>query len=73
MWPDNSNPSAASSFHPGVVQFCFADGHVRPLRHGNTAWNGVNPLPPESSDWWVFLELGGFRDGGVRDTSRLVP
>jgi hypothetical protein len=62
--------------HPGVIQFCLADGSVRPLKYGNTAfpWDPANPvLPPESSDWWVFQQLAGMNDGGVRDTSPLLP
>jgi prepilin-type N-terminal cleavage/methylation domain-containing protein/prepilin-type processing-associated H-X9-DG protein len=76
MWPDHSVASAFHSMHPGVVQFCFADGSVRPLKYGNTAfpWDPANPvLPPESSDWWVFQELAGMQDGGARDRTQLLP
>ncbi len=61
------------SMHPGIVQYCFADGHVRALKYGNSRWNALPPFPPESSDWWVYQELAGMRDGGVRDTSALLP
>jgi len=67
-----------SSKHPGIVQFCFADGSVHRVSKG-TSWIDwenwdlanlwPNGYPP---DWWVFQELAGMRDGGVRDTSSLV-
>src|SRR5262249_18837901 len=66
----NSNPDAEgwfhfSSHHPGVVQFCFADGSVRSLRHGSTAQGPPSP----ATDWWIFQELAGRQDGGTMDTS----
>jgi prepilin-type N-terminal cleavage/methylation domain-containing protein/prepilin-type processing-associated H-X9-DG protein len=75
MWPDHSHAGAFHSMHPGVVQFCFADGSVRPLKYGNTAfaWEANPVLPPESSAWWVFQELAGMNDGGVRDGAALAP
>jgi prepilin-type N-terminal cleavage/methylation domain-containing protein/prepilin-type processing-associated H-X9-DG protein len=77
MDPVNPTHESFSSAHPGVVQFCFADGSVRSLKHGNTAWRsnstaGVISTPAESP-WWVFQELAGMRDGGLRDTSGLLP
>lgn len=63
-----------SSAHPGLVQFCFADGSVRGLRHTDVVYErGTDPFPPEGSSWWVFQQLAGMRDGGVRDTSSLLP
>jgi prepilin-type N-terminal cleavage/methylation domain-containing protein len=66
-----------ASKHTGVVQFCFADGSVRPLRTGNSwidwwNWELAN-LHPNSypTDWWVFQQLAGMRDGGTWDTSSL--
>jgi prepilin-type N-terminal cleavage/methylation domain-containing protein/prepilin-type processing-associated H-X9-DG protein len=73
MRPPPAGNHGFGSVHPGVVQFCFADGNVRPVKYGNTYWNGTGDLPPESSDWWVLQELAGMRDGGVRDISALVP
>jgi prepilin-type N-terminal cleavage/methylation domain-containing protein len=70
--PPDPRVSGFSSMHPGIVQFCFADGAVRPLKTGNSDWSGTLPLPPESSAWWVLQELAGMRDGGVRDTAPLV-
>jgi prepilin-type processing-associated H-X9-DG protein len=67
-----------SSPHPGVVQFCFADGSVRPLRKGNSwidwwNWELANRWPDSyPMDWWVLQMLGGMRDGDARDTSSLL-
>jgi prepilin-type N-terminal cleavage/methylation domain-containing protein/prepilin-type processing-associated H-X9-DG protein len=67
-----------SSKHPGVVQFCFADGSVRALRKGTSwidydGWDLANLWPDQyPPGWWVFQELAGMRDGGTRDTSSLV-
>jgi hypothetical protein len=61
-----------------VIQFCFADGSVHPLRKGSSWidwWNGAlsidwpNQYP---QDWWVLQEMAGKGDGGSRDTSSLV-
>jgi prepilin-type N-terminal cleavage/methylation domain-containing protein/prepilin-type processing-associated H-X9-DG protein len=67
-----------ASKHPGLVQFCFADGSVRRLRTGSSwidwyNWDLANLWPDRyPSDWWVFQELAGLRDGGARDSSSLV-
>jgi type II secretory pathway pseudopilin PulG len=64
------------SMHPGIVQFCFADGSVRGLTKGAAYWDGTGPFPPQTPEWqtfWAFQELAGFRDGGVRDKSALMP
>jgi prepilin-type N-terminal cleavage/methylation domain-containing protein/prepilin-type processing-associated H-X9-DG protein len=42
-----------SSLHPDIVNFCFADGSVRPLRSG--------------SDFNTFVYLSGWHDGKVPD------
>ena len=72
--PGNGGANAAggwnyfSSRHTGIVLFANADGSVRGLRPGST---GVrNPTTP-GSDWWVFVAMGGIRDGQVIDTARL--
>jgi hypothetical protein len=51
-------PYQFSSNHSGIVQFCFADGSVRPLKIGSTA-------TPYSADWYRLLQLGGWHDGEV--------
>jgi prepilin-type processing-associated H-X9-DG protein len=67
-----------NSRHPGVVQFCFADGSVRRLKKGGSwidYWNwDLADLWPDRypADWWVLQELAGMRDGGSRDLSALV-
>jgi prepilin-type processing-associated H-X9-DG protein len=66
-----------ASKHPGVVQFVFADGSVRRLRKGSSwidwgNWDLANLWPNSyPAGWWVFQELGGMGDGGVRDPSVL--
>jgi prepilin-type N-terminal cleavage/methylation domain-containing protein len=61
-----------SSNHPGLIQFCFADGSVRALTHGTTAAPGLLLQGPYSEDWYVLQQLSGFRDGENRDTSSLT-
>jgi prepilin-type N-terminal cleavage/methylation domain-containing protein len=69
--------SQFNSRHPGVVQFCFADASVRALRKGSSwidwdNWDLANDFPDKyPADWWVFQELAGIRDGGIRDPSAL--
>ena len=58
-----------SSWHAAGVQFCFADGSVRLVRFGNTAWDPVAPL---TSDWHLLQQLAGYRDGQSADTSSLL-
>jgi prepilin-type processing-associated H-X9-DG protein len=73
---NNSNDDPFDSMHPGLVQFCFADGSVRGLKKGVAYWDATAPFPPQIPQWetpWAFHELAGFRDGGVRDTSALMP
>jgi hypothetical protein len=60
-----------SSKHPGIVQFCFADGSVHGLKPGKTS-PGFRLQGPYSEDWYVFQQLSGFRDGEIRDTSSLT-
>jgi prepilin-type N-terminal cleavage/methylation domain-containing protein/prepilin-type processing-associated H-X9-DG protein len=76
---DPVSPPGFDSKHPGVVQFCFADGSVRVLRKGsswidaNDNWALANLWPDQyPPDWWVLQELAGIRDGGTRDTSSLM-
>jgi prepilin-type N-terminal cleavage/methylation domain-containing protein/prepilin-type processing-associated H-X9-DG protein len=59
-----------SSRHPGVINFCFADGSVRALRPGSS---GITALTVTlSEDWYVFQQLAGYKDGEVRDASSLT-
>jgi prepilin-type N-terminal cleavage/methylation domain-containing protein len=79
--PDGQDPVTPPIFdskHPGIVQFCFADGSVRPFRKGSSwinaiaGWDLANLWPDQyPADWWVLQELGGMRDGGTRDSSSL--
>ena len=64
-----------SSWHTAGVNFAFADGSVKVLRR-------VAPIPPPlpaagplatyPPEWFVFQELAGWADGGVRDTVDLI-
>ncbi len=73
-----------SSAHPGVVNFCFGDGSVRGLRTSGASVRLVEILtiptalpledPPNAPQpYWVFQELCGMRDGGVRDRGSVSP
>jgi prepilin-type N-terminal cleavage/methylation domain-containing protein len=64
-----------NSRHPGVVLFALADGSVKPLLKATTFihYPGSGPDKNYPTANWVFLELGGVRDGGTRDTSVLIP
>jgi hypothetical protein len=48
-----SSPFTFASKHAGIVQFCFGDGSVRPLRQG--------------ADYNNFLAVTGWQDGQVVD------
>jgi prepilin-type N-terminal cleavage/methylation domain-containing protein len=73
LQPNDPTQGGFASLHPGIVQFCFADGSVRTLKHGPSHWNGPpDPLPPADSPWWVFQQLAGMHDGETRDPSPLV-
>jgi prepilin-type N-terminal cleavage/methylation domain-containing protein len=57
-----------SSFHPGIVQFCFGDGSVHVLKNDGTA-NRTPPPPFQTSPWGLLQQLGGLQDGQSNDTS----
>jgi prepilin-type processing-associated H-X9-DG protein len=68
-YPDSA--SGFSSRHSSnLVQFCFADGSVRSVLPGNTAYNGQGT---PSSDWFLLQQLAGRQDGYCADTSSLLP
>jgi prepilin-type N-terminal cleavage/methylation domain-containing protein len=58
-----------SSWHTAGVQFCFADGAVRTVRFGNSAWDERSPF---TSDWYLLQQLAGYKDGQAADASGLV-
>lgn len=67
---------AFGSRHPGLVMFAFADGSTRGIKKGtsaainNNAPAGFNiPLP---TDWLLFQQLAGRRDGLTKDVSSLL-
>jgi prepilin-type N-terminal cleavage/methylation domain-containing protein len=53
-----------SSAHTGIVQFAYGDGSVRGIRPGQIATSF-------SSDWYLFQQLCGFKDGLSADTSSI--
>ncbi len=57
--------------HSAVVQFCRGDGSVSGLRRGGT-FQSPRIASPGSNDWWVFQEMSGKRDGGLRATNTLI-
>jgi prepilin-type N-terminal cleavage/methylation domain-containing protein len=62
-----------SSNHPGVVQYCYADGAVRTVKIGSTNWEGpifFNMTP--GPNWRAFQQLAGFHDGEVMVDDSLV-
>jgi prepilin-type N-terminal cleavage/methylation domain-containing protein len=76
---DDSLSNAArhwNSRHTGLVLFAYADGSVHALRRIAPQF-GVSTSGPDpnfySTEWFVFQEMAGYRDGGTRDTSILVP
>ncbi len=70
-----------SSTHPGVVNCCFADGAVKGVRIG-AARAQLYPTPSipgepadrsAINDYWIFQELCGMRDQGLRPINSMVP
>jgi prepilin-type N-terminal cleavage/methylation domain-containing protein/prepilin-type processing-associated H-X9-DG protein len=72
-----SNPEwfQFSSNHGGVVQFCFADGSVRGILPAGSGLRIQDLVghPHYTESWFVLQQLAGFRDGGSRDTSLVLP
>ncbi len=55
-----------SSSHPGVVQFAFGDGSVRPLTVGGTQQVFIaGSTTPPNSDWLLLQQLAGYKDGVI--------
>jgi prepilin-type N-terminal cleavage/methylation domain-containing protein/prepilin-type processing-associated H-X9-DG protein len=71
-----SNWVRFSSYHPGGVQFCLADGSVRMVAFGNTAvqmvYDPPSPIVPPN-DWFVLQSMAGMHDSTVVDTSSIAP
>ncbi len=67
---------AFGSRHPTLVMFAFGDASTRGVRKGTSAAINdnapaglVTPLP---TDWLIFQQLGGRRDGLNNDTSSIL-
>jgi prepilin-type N-terminal cleavage/methylation domain-containing protein len=59
-----------SSSHPGIVEFAWGDGTVRPLLTGATLQlPGAGNVPPPSSDWVLLQQLAGYMDGTIPSDS----
>lgn len=59
---------AFSSYHPGGVPFCFADGSVRPVRF-------VTPLDAQgkyTAAWFLLQQLAGYKDADNADTTGIL-
>ena len=56
-----------SSYHTGIVNFAFGDGHVQGVRFG-----GTDQRNPAGTTWWVLMALAGTNDGVVPDLSALL-
>jgi prepilin-type N-terminal cleavage/methylation domain-containing protein len=53
-----------NSAHTGLVNFCFADASVRPVRVGQSYVRN-----PTSADWYTFQALAGMKDDNVPTNS----
>jgi prepilin-type N-terminal cleavage/methylation domain-containing protein len=66
--PNGINWPQFSSNHRYVVNFCMADGSVRPLKRDGTGLNGASTPPGVAptgvgANWQLLQELAGFHDG----------
>ncbi len=55
-----------SSNHTGIVQYCFADGSVHPIRPGQTVQRN-----PAVADWFTLQAMSGASDGVVYNPTAL--
>jgi prepilin-type N-terminal cleavage/methylation domain-containing protein len=55
-----TGPYTYGSRHPGICQFAWGDGSVRPLRPGSSTVRS-----PSTSDWQMLQALSGRHDGTV--------
>src|SRR2546425_1011314 len=57
------------SFHTGIAQFVKCDGSVCKIKTGSTwDYGKAGGLTGPSNDWYLFQQLGGYRDGFDKDT-----
>jgi prepilin-type N-terminal cleavage/methylation domain-containing protein len=61
--PTQGSWATFSSYHTGIVQFCFGDGSVRALRAGLT----------QSPDFNTYVYISGYNDGQATDYSGISP
>jgi hypothetical protein len=63
-----------ASRHAATVQFCWGDGSVRGLRRAMGPYQVPIAAGPNTAltEHMVLLELGGWKDGGNRNTSAFV-
>jgi prepilin-type processing-associated H-X9-DG protein len=64
-----SDITGFTSYHTAGVHFCFADGSVRLVRFGDSAWDETST---QTQDWYLLQQLAGIWDGGIMDTSSLL-
>jgi prepilin-type N-terminal cleavage/methylation domain-containing protein/prepilin-type processing-associated H-X9-DG protein len=59
--------SYSSAHDGGIINFCFADGSVRPVQPGSSGLRN-----PASTDYFVLQSLSGYADGQALNTSSLL-
>jgi len=64
---ENCDYRQFSSAHGQIVQFAYGDGSVRVLRPGGTS----DPAVLFTPDWYLFMQLSGYKDGLNADTTSL--
>jgi hypothetical protein len=60
-----------SSNHTGIVQFAYADGSVHGLRVGSTAISPGAGGGTPSTDWIVYQQMAGYKDGTTVNVSQI--